>query len=232
MRAAGVFLFGCSVFAAVCVAAPGPGQVDVPVGDGAKGIAPGAAARGGKEASIELRVDRKSIPPPVVYQFSRSVGPGRLVKAIDGKPGALVRTYAVRFHNGKPVSKELLEEKRIEPEPAVYHMGRAGFQASRGSYTRGRVLTMHATAYDPSAGRGRRATFRTATGRRAQYGVVAVDPKVIPLGTMVFVEGYGVALACDVGSAIKGNRIDLCVPTYAEAMRFGRRSVRVHILKG
>jgi 3D (Asp-Asp-Asp) domain-containing protein len=74
-------------------------------------------------------------------------------------------------------------------------------------------------------------TGRTRTGRRATYGVVAVDPRVIPLGTMVYVEGYGLALACDTGGAIKGHRIDLCYDSNYEANRYGRKHVKVHILR-
>jgi 3D (Asp-Asp-Asp) domain-containing protein len=65
---------------------------------------------------------------------------------------------------------------------------------------------------------------------KAGKGVVAVDPRVIPLGTRLYIEGYGVAVAGDVGSAIKGRRIDLGFGTYAEAIRWGRRNVRVQIL--
>ena len=53
-------------------------------------------------------------------------------------------------------------------------------------------------------------TGRTYLGLKAERGIVAVDPRVIPLGARVHVEGYGEALAADIGSAIKGNRIDLC----------------------
>src|SRR2546430_186923 len=59
-----------------------------------------------------------------------------------------------------------------------------------------------------------------------RHGVpIALDPYVIPLGTRVHVEGYGDAVAGDVGGAIRGRRIDLCVATYEEAMQFGRRTV-------
>jgi 3D (Asp-Asp-Asp) domain-containing protein len=93
-------------------------------------------------------------------------------------------------------------------------------------------MVMSATAYDPSpATIGRGATHRTRTGRWATFGVVAVDPRVIPLNTMVYVEGYGLALACDTGSAIKGNRIDLCYDSKRVADRFGRKNVVVHVLK-
>jgi len=70
----------------------------------------------------------------------------------------------------------------------------------------------------------------TASGHRAVRGVIAVDPAYIPLGTWVYVEGYGRALASDTGSAIRGYKIDLCFDTVAEAMQHGRRNVRVWIL--
>ena len=66
---------------------------------------------------------------------------------------------------------------------------------------------------------------------KAAPGVVAVDPRVIPLRTRLYVEGYGPALAADVGAAIKGNRIDVFFETVDEALRYGRRQVNVYILE-
>ncbi|TFB21840.1 hypothetical protein E3U55_07770 [Filobacillus milosensis] len=60
--------------------------------------------------------------------------------------------------------------------------------------------------------------------------VIAVDPNVIPLGSRVWVEGYGVAIAGDIGGAIKGKRIDIFIPKEADALRYGVRQVRVKIL--
>ncbi|WP_286977476.1 3D domain-containing protein, partial [Candidatus Aquicultor secundus] len=71
---------------------------------------------------------------------------------------------------------------------------------------------------------------RCANGMKARKGVVAVDPRVIPLGTRLYIEGYGEAIAADTGGAIKGNRIDLCYNTPGECFDFGRRSVKVSIL--
>jgi len=61
--------------------------------------------------------------------------------------------------------------------------------------------------------------------------VIAVDPSVIPLGSQVYVEGYGYAVAADTGGAIKGNKVDVHLPTKAEALNWGNRAVNVTIIK-
>lgn len=66
--------------------------------------------------------------------------------------------------------------------------------------------------------------------KNPQAKVIAVDPKVIPLGTKVYVEGYGEAIAGDIGGAIKGNRIDVFVPNHGRALQWGRKTVKVQIL--
>jgi len=60
--------------------------------------------------------------------------------------------------------------------------------------------------------------------------VIAVDPNVIPLGSKVYVDGYGYAVAADTGGAIKGNRIDVFFPTKEQAYRWGSRKVKVTII--
>jgi len=90
------------------------------------------------------------------------------------------------------------------------------------------VLGMEATAYLPTDGGGE---GLTAMGIPATYGIVAVDPDVIPLGSRVYIPGYGEALAADTGGAIYGYRIDLCMEDYWQAMDFGRRTVNVFVLK-
>lgn len=179
----------------------------------------------------ELRVETKAIPFQVLYEFSRDVGAGRLVTARRGVPGQLKKTYVVKFDGDKPVSKTFVEEVRTEPVNEVILMGRAGFNTSRSAFGRGKVLTMTATAYDPSPQTIPGTKGITATGRRAAFGVVAVDPRVIPLGSLVFVEGYGFAIAADTGGAIKGMKIDLCYNSRSTALRFGRKKVRVHVLR-
>ena len=70
---------------------------------------------------------------------------------------------------------------------------------------------------------------RTASGLPVGIGVVAVDPTVIPLGTRMLVPGYGPAVAADVGSAVKGNIIDLWHPSTAQALAWGRRTITITI---
>ena len=89
------------------------------------------------------------------------------------------------------------------------------------------TLEMEATAYLPTDGGG---DGVTATGIPAQWGIVAVDPDVIPLGTRLYIPGYGEALAADTGGAIEGSKIDLCMESYDERMDFGRRTITVHVL--
>jgi len=89
------------------------------------------------------------------------------------------------------------------------------------------VLYMEATAYSDNG--------FTASGNKTHrdpngYSTIAVDPRVIPLGSKVYVEGYGYAIASDTGGAIKGNIIDLYVHSDSEALSWGRRNVKVHII--
>ena len=92
----------------------------------------------------------------------------------------------------------------------------------------GSALHMIATAYTAGC---YGCSGITATGVRAGYGVIAVDPRVIPLGTKLFIPGYGRAVAGDTGGSIVGHRVDLGMDTISDAMRFGRRSVTVYILR-
>jgi 3D (Asp-Asp-Asp) domain-containing protein/peptidoglycan hydrolase CwlO-like protein len=89
---------------------------------------------------------------------------------------------------------------------------------------------MVATAYF-SGGGGLSGDGITATGLRARKGVVAVDPRVIPLGTKLYIEGYGEAQAADTGGWIKGNRIDLCFDSLQECMVYGRRNIYIYLVE-
>ena len=92
-----------------------------------------------------------------------------------------------------------------------------------------RVFTVRSTAYtsDPRENGGWNIT---AIGTKIRRGVIAVDPRVIPLRTRVYVEGYGFATAEDTGGAIKGNKIDVVMDTKAQSRNWGVRNVKIYIL--
>jgi 3D (Asp-Asp-Asp) domain-containing protein len=181
---------------------------------------------GGTRIDAISRFESTAIPYKVVYSFDRALGPGRLLKVQNGKPGSITRILEMsRDEDGEFTNRRVLKEDVVQPVDAVFAMGRAGWSSTRGNFVRANVLTMKATGYSAYEN-----TNWTALGLRAGYGIVAVDPNTIRLGSRVFVEGYGFAIAGDTGGAIKGNRIDLCFDSYSQAMRFGRKTVRVHVL--
>ncbi|EOH90702.1 hypothetical protein UAS_00431 [Enterococcus asini ATCC 700915] len=96
----------------------------------------------------------------------------------------------------------------------------------------GRTITMESTAYSSDPGDALGGGSVTATGQNLLTNpmAVAVDPSVIPLGTRLYVEGYGEAYAVDTGSAIQGNIIDVHFSTAAQCYSWGRRTVQVTIL--
>lgn len=101
------------------------------------------------------------------------------------------------------------------------------------SYTNGfpnysRVVRVEATAY--SSAQADLSAY-TATGTLCRYGVIATDPSFIPLGTRVYIPGYGYAVAEDTGGAIVGNRIDVAFDTLGECYEFGRQWVDLYILE-
>jgi 3D (Asp-Asp-Asp) domain-containing protein len=85
--------------------------------------------------------------------------------------------------------------------------------------TAGRIITVVATAYSTNG--------TTASGLPTGWGVVAVDPSVIPLGTRLTIPGYGDAVAADTGGAVQGATVDLWFPTEAAALAWGRRVIAV-----
>ena len=98
------------------------------------------------------------------------------------------------------------------------------YTPSRGA----RTLTLVATGYCPCAKcnypYGGQPSY---LGYPLKKGIVAVDPRVIPMGSRLYIEGYGDAIAADQGNAIKGNRIDLCFSTHQQALNWGIKTVKV-----
>lgn len=154
----------------------------------------------------------------------------------QGIVGKKIDTIQHTFVNNQMVSIDVLNSVVAQaPVNAIVERGtKERPQVEKAASLNGRnvkkVIVMQATAYDPTAG------SKTAMGTRARVGAVAVDPRVIPLGSKLYIESmdgfptYGYAVAEDTGGAIKGNRIDLFYNTNAQANKFGRRNVKVYVL--
>jgi len=155
----------------------------------------------------------------------------RMVRTV-GRDGLNQRAVEVLYANGRPAATFPHAWTVVQPPvDQVIALGTRAMIASRGSFAGHEYMLLEATAYYPGPDNfGGGVGPRTAIGLVAQRGVVAVDPNVIPLGSKVYVEGYGYAVAADTGGAIKGMKIDLCVNTYDEAMHFGRQTVKVYIV--
>lgn len=180
----------------------------------------------------EIITSTETIPYKTKTKFdNHGTSPTKTVvtKGVNGE--RLVKTKVVYKDGVKAHTKVISSSILKSPVTEVISISKNAFLASRKG-SKIPSLRMSATAYDPGPKScGPNATGRTAMGLKAGKGIAAVDPKVIPLGTKLYVEGYGFCVAGDTGSAIKGNKIDLCFDTYREAVKFGRKKVTVYIIK-
>lgn len=175
-------------------------------------------------------IEEEAIPYKTIIRDNNDMLYGQQKVVQAGQNGRLERKILVVYENGQAISRKVVAENiAVQPKNRIVERGTIrSFVTSRGEAIRyTKVLTMVASAY--TAGYDG-VDNTTSTGRKVQHGIVAVDPTVIPLGTRLYIEGYGFAVAADVGGAIKGNKIDLYMETISKARAFGRRIVKVYIL--
>lgn len=165
-----------------------------------------------------------------------------LIQGVNGKNKVKCKEY---YAGDKLIKEEVIHvETLVKPIDQVFEEGTKDvFTNDRGDFTARKAIKMVATAYEAgprSTGKrpGDKGYGITASGARAKRGTVAVDPRVISLGTKLYIKSltpgvpdYGFAIAQDTGGAIKGNKIDLFMDTVWECLQFGRRPVMVYILK-
>lgn len=190
-----------------------------------------------------VKVDTKTLTENFPIQFKTTVKYDRSLlntqqKVVQqGKNGTKQITVSVTYENGKEVSREIDNQTIIKkPVDKIIAQGTYPYRpVSRGgrALPYSKIFTSKTTAYWAVGGVG---TTYTASGRRAVrnsdgFSTVAVDPRVIPFGTRIFIQGYGFAIAADTGTAIKGNRIDVYFNTYDEACDWGAKYVNVYVLK-
>ncbi len=182
----------------------------------------------------------QDIPFPTEKRPQSNLNKGTSKVITKGVKGSKKLVYSVKLENGKEIERKLLSEtvtKKPSAEIVEYgthEVDKSGsvttFSGSKLEYKK--VLNMTATAYTTE----RTSDKITATGQVARVGLVAVDPKVIPLGSRLYIcspDGkswsYGTAVAGDTG--VRGNVIDLFFDTYKECISFGRRKAIVYVLK-
>lgn len=177
----------------------------------------------------------------IVKRLNPSLEAGTTKTVREGEMGEKEVDYRVKYENGVEVSREAISETVTKPAvDKIVEYGNKNATAdspvNTGKLDYKYVITCNATAYDLSAEENGGYAGQTATGVPLDKGVIAVDPKVIPLGSRVYIEAldgswsYGYAVAADTGGAIKGNRVDLCYRTRYECIQFGRRPCRVYVL--
>lgn len=192
----------------------------------------------------EILTEEEQIPYNIVEQANKIMNEGESKTVVEGENGIREKYYRITYEDGKPVKRDFMNEAIVKsPVDRVVEYGTVpNFTTSRGDLVRySKVIQVKATAYtssyeDTGKRPGDHGFGITYSGLKAKTGIIAVDPKVIPLGTKVYVEipgsapDYGFAIAGDIGSAIKGNHIDLYFDTSEEVKRWGVRKAVVYIL--
>lgn len=188
----------------------------------------------------KLETINEVIPFKVVEKKDQNLEKGKTKTVQEGKDGNVQYVNEITYENGVQTKKEQVSktvtknpiEKIIAVGEKVIHQ--TVNRGSNHSNTQNSVkeFMVKATAYTPYC---KGCSGVTATGINIKNNpgikVISVDPKVIPLGSKVWVEGYGIAIAGDTGGAIKGNKIDILVQTKEEAYYWGIRTVKIKILE-
>lgn len=193
-------------------------------------------------AGLEVRITRRAerietaaeeVPYGTLERADGSLALGATELVQAGAPGRKLVERMVLYEDGQAVASHVVAETVIEdPTPEIVAYGTAGVVSRGGQQIRyTQELELVATGYTAGPESNPGSSGLTYTGIPAARGIAAVDPNVIPLYTRLYVEGYGFALAADIGGAIKGNRIDLCFDTVDEALAWGVRPVKVYVLQ-
>ncbi len=166
------------------------------------------------QETVEEEVDFNTIE-----KDDASLEQGRTKVETEGSKGKDKVTYEITYIDG--VESERKEISRETVTAAVDKVILNGTKVSFNGKSYSRKLVVKAYSY---TGGG-----RTAMGTKARVGEIAVDPKVIPLGSRVYIEGVGARIAEDTGGNIKGNTIDIYMNTAAECRKWGVRTVTIYI---
>lgn len=172
---------------------------------------------------IEKQAQNKILPLQVRREWDIFMDSGRQKILDPGRPGVVKDTMMVSYHDGKVLVRKKIDSRLVvEPRTTVIAMGSYNVVSRQTPVRKGKLYRFEATAYTHTG-------YRTAIGAKTRKGIVAVDPRIIPFGTKLYIDGYGYGVAADTGGAIKGRRLDLFFETESEAIKWGRRNVNVYI---
>ena len=176
-----------------------------------------------KDVRKEVVEQQETVPAENVVILDPTLYSGT-VEETEPVDGEAIFTYTTTYINGEEQGTEKEVKEWITPK--VDHTLRFGtsLTGDSGETTYTDEFVSEATAYYFGN------NAHGSTGGHCHYGTCAVDPRVIPYGTTIFVENYGIAYANDTGGAIVGTRLDLYMHSRKEALYWGRRSVRVWVL--
>ena len=177
-----------------------------------------------KNVEIETETRTEKVKARSVVRLDPSLKSG-VQEKVQGHDGKAVFEYRTTYINGKKKgTKKVVVEWKSKVQDNELRLG-TSLTGHKGEFVVEDEFIGNTTAY----WMGNNA--RGASGGRCVYGTCAVDPKRIPYGTDMWVEGYGYALANDCGSAIKNDHVDLWMHSYKESCQWGRRFVTVYVLK-
>ncbi len=171
-----------------------------------------------------------------IIRWDKYLNTGETIDFQSGMDGLLEKEVKVLYHDNKEVWRKVFNiSNQRKPVNKIILQGSS---KNKKMYTLPRrmtvtkVYTLLATGYYPGPEDcGPFADGLTANGMKAGYGVCAVDPRIIPLGTRLYVENYGYCIAADTGGGIKGNKIDLCFDKYSESSVYNPKYIKAYVLK-
>lgn len=185
---------------------------------------------------IDLVKENKAIDFAVVQKPDDNMERGMTKLLQEGQNGERQITTKIVYEDGKEIARQVVSEiVTKQPVQKIVASGTLGvLNLSRGGskVLYNKSIKVRATAYCKAETGGARTASGTSTRRNQNgYSSIAVDPRVVPLGTKVYVEGYGYAIAEDTGGAIQGNVIDLYFDSSSEMNNWGSRYVNVYFIK-
>lgn len=165
------------------------------------------------------------IPYETVERTNDSLAFGESRVVQEGKDGVASLISKEIYHGSELIDTKFVEKKVVTA--AQDRIIEVSSQNVVDGIMYSKAIPAMVTAYtpfDPGC------TGITSSGTKADYGTIAVDPSVIPLGSRVYIPGYGMATATDTGGSIKGNRVDVCYTSLEEAYNWGVRNITVYVV--